>query len=128
MKQEKSCGCVIIDKNKVLLIKHKKGHWGFPKGHIEKGETLKETAIREVKEETNIDVEIIKEKQYEMEYSPEEGIMKKVIFFIAKPTSKEAKPQETEVQKVEWVTIEEAIEKLTFDNAREILKKIREEK
>ena len=34
--REKSCGCIIINKNKVLLIKQTKGHWGFPKGHIEK--------------------------------------------------------------------------------------------
>ena len=52
--REKSCGCIIINKNKVLLIKQTKGHWGFPKGHVEKDETEIETAIREVKEETNI--------------------------------------------------------------------------
>ena len=34
--REKSCGCIIINKNKVLLIKQTKGHWGFPKGHVEK--------------------------------------------------------------------------------------------
>ena len=50
--REKSCGCIIINKNKVLLIKQTKGHWGFPKGHVEKDETEIETAIREVKEET----------------------------------------------------------------------------
>ena len=33
---EKSCGCIIIKNNKVLLIKQTKGHWGFPKGHVEK--------------------------------------------------------------------------------------------
>ena len=41
--REKSCGCIIINKNKVLLIKQTKGHWGFPKGHIEKDETEIET-------------------------------------------------------------------------------------
>ena len=54
--REKSCGCIIINKNKVLLIKQTKGHWGFPKGHVEKDETEIETAIREVKEETGLDV------------------------------------------------------------------------
>ena len=40
--QEKSCGCVIMENNKVLLIQHRIGHWGFPKGHVEAGETEKE--------------------------------------------------------------------------------------
>lgn len=34
--REKSCGCIITKDNKVLLIKQTKGHWGFPKGHVEK--------------------------------------------------------------------------------------------
>ena len=38
-KKEKSCGCIIIENDKVLLIQQVKGHWGFPKGHMEKGET-----------------------------------------------------------------------------------------
>ena len=43
-----------------LLIKNKRSaHWGFPKGHIEPGETKKQTAIREVLEETGIHVRII---------------------------------------------------------------------
>ena len=58
MKYEKSCGCIIIDNRKVLLVKQTSGDWGFPKGHVENNETEIETAIRETKEETNIDVEI----------------------------------------------------------------------
>ena len=41
------------------MVKQLLGHWGFPKGHIEKDETEYETALREVKEETNIDARII---------------------------------------------------------------------
>ena len=51
--KEKSCGCIIIENKKVLLVQQKKGRWGFPKGHVENNETEKETALREVKEETN---------------------------------------------------------------------------
>ena len=58
MKKEKSCGCIIIKDDEVLLIKHNKGHWDFPKGHMEEGETEKQTAVREVKEETHMDVYI----------------------------------------------------------------------
>ena len=57
MKYEKSCGAIIVSENKVLVIKQKSGFYGFPKGHMEELETEIETVIREVKEETNLDVE-----------------------------------------------------------------------
>ena len=91
--REKSCGCIIINKNKVLLIKQTKGHWGFPKGHVEKNETEIETAIREVKEETNLDVEIEANKRYTMEYVTDKVTLKKVVLFIAKCTGGEIKAQ-----------------------------------
>ncbi len=34
MEREKSCGCIIVEDGKVLLVKQTKGHWGFPKGHV----------------------------------------------------------------------------------------------
>ena len=54
MKHEKSCGCIIIEDKKVLLIKQTNGIWGFPKGHVEENETELQTAEREVKEETGL--------------------------------------------------------------------------
>ena len=122
MKQEKACGCIIIDNNKVLLVKHNKGHWGFPKGHVEKDETEVQTAIREVKEETNIDVEVDESKRYSIKYNPEENITKEVIFFIAKKIGGSIKPQESEINTVEWFDFEEALEVITYDNSKELLK------
>ena len=52
-------GGVIKDKREVLLIKNPSNIWTFPKGHIEKGETREEAAVREVKEETNVDAQIV---------------------------------------------------------------------
>lgn len=123
MKYEKSCGCVVIDNNKVLLIKHNAGHWDLPKGHMEYGETEIETAIREIKEETNIDVEVNEKYRYVTEYSPKEDVLKEVVYFIARKKTDKCIPQESEVQIVEWVEIKEAINRITFDNTREILKK-----
>ena len=54
MKFEKSCGAVVFSNNKVLIIEHNYGHISFPKGHVEKDETLIEAIIREVKEELGI--------------------------------------------------------------------------
>ena len=61
---EKSWGAIVYeirDHHKYfLLVKNKNGkHWGFPKGHIEVGETEEQTAKREIKEETNLDVKIL---------------------------------------------------------------------
>ena len=55
MNKEKSCGAVIFRRDKelqVLIIRQNEGHWCFPKGHVEGDETERETALREVKEET----------------------------------------------------------------------------
>jgi bis(5'-nucleosidyl)-tetraphosphatase len=56
---EKSAGAVVFRKTdkgiKYLLLKYRNGHWDFPKGHIENGETEEETMRREVREETGID-------------------------------------------------------------------------
>ena len=82
MKKVKSCGCIIIENNKVLLIQQKKGNWGFPKGRVEKNETECETAIREVKEETNLDVKIEDvNKKYVDSYFAKKMNSKKSYFF-----------------------------------------------
>ena len=72
---EKSCGAVIFRKNKndvkLLLVKNHNGrHWSFPKGHIEENETEEETAIREIKEETNLDVKIMDNFREVSSYCP----------------------------------------------------------
>ena len=56
---EKSCGIVLFHSEDFLLIQHsvklgEKGHWDFPKGHMERGETEIQTALREVEEETGL--------------------------------------------------------------------------
>ena len=124
MKKDKSCGCIVIDHGKVLLVKHQKGHIGFPKGHPEENETDKETAIREIKEETNIDVEIISDKIYKETYSPEEGVIKDVIYFLARKVSGEDKPQEEEVAQIIWVDVEKALDEITFEESKPVLRDV----
>ena len=124
MKQEKSCGAIVINDNKVLIIKHIKGHYDFPKGHVEKNETERETAIREVKEETNIDIEIDQNYRYSIKYKPKEDTIKEVIYFLGNPKSSILKPQLEEVEKVKWISIEEAKSILTYNNSKEILNQL----
>ena len=123
MKYEKSCGAIIIDNDKILVLQQVAGHWGFPKGHVEEGETEIQTAKREIKEETNLDVEINDNYRYTEKYSPAEGIEKEVVYFIAKKIGGEIKIQEEEVKGIGWFNYEEAIERLTYDNSKQLLKK-----
>lgn len=122
MKQEKSCGCIVLDKRTVLLIKHNSGHWDFPKGHVEGEESEVETAIREVKEETGLDVHIQKKHRYATRYMPKSDVEKEVVFFLAKKKKGIEVPQMEEVERVEWVSWEEAFEKITFDSSKELLR------
>ena len=125
MKYEKSCGSVIYKlENKsiyILLIKHNKGHWSFPKGHMETGETEYQTAIREVKEETNLDIKIYDGFRYVTTYSPKENVMKDVVYFLSTPINSEIKPQLEEVQKIEWVNENEAKNIITYEEDIKIL-------
>lgn len=121
MKKEKSCGTIIIDSNKrVLLVRQKLGWVGFPKGHMEQGETEIETARRETKEETNLDVIIDEKKRYTISYITSTQIDKEVVYFCAKPISDSLLPQETEIAEIMWVDIDEAKQYLSYDNLKQL--------
>ncbi len=122
--KEKSCGCIIIDNNKVLLVQQNQEFWGFPKGHVEGDETEEETALREVKEETNLDVKILGNKKYKIEYVTDKGNPKEVIFFLASPLNKDIKKQDEEIKEVKWLSFEDALKTITYDNTRELFRKV----
>lgn len=128
MKKEKSCGAVVFTKknNKTLflLIQHKKGdHWDFPKGHVEKGETERQTALREINEETGLEVTLLEGFRSVIKYSPAKNIEKTVVFFLAHSTSRKVTIQAEEIKAHEWLPYEKAMESLTFEKARVRLKK-----
>ena len=121
MRQEKSCGTIVINDNKVLVIRQKQGFWGFPKGHIEEGESEIQTAIRETKEETNLDVVIEDETRFCLNYIIEDKqINKYVVYFIAKAINNDVKLQIEEIDDIAWVDIEKVEDILTFDNLQEL--------
>ena len=122
--QEKACGCVVIKNDKVLLIRQLSGSWGFPKGHVEHDETEVETAIREVKEETNIDVVVDETKRYTMHYVTDTGIYKEVVIFLAKPLTSILKTQESEIIDAGWMSYSDALATVSYDNTRELLETV----
>ena len=89
MKKEKSCGAVVYRQGEtgveVLIIKHKNGgHWAFPKGHVEKKETEPETALREIKEETGLKVELDTGFREMVTYSPKPNVMKDCLLYTSR--------------------------------------------
>ena len=112
MKKEKSCGAVVIKLEngelKLLIIRQHDNCWGFPKGHVEEGETEIDTAIREIKEETNIDVVIDNKFRKVITYSPKKGVIKDVVFFIGKATSDDLVIDSKELLEAKWVNYKEA--------------------
>lgn len=122
--KEKSCGTIVIDDNKVLIIKQKQGFYGFPKGHTEGKESEVETAIRETKEETAIDVIIDPQMKFTMQYIINQNILKEVVYFIAKPLNKKIVIQESELLEAFWVDINKVEELLTYENLKELWRNV----
>lgn len=133
-KNDKSFGVVPVSKrnNKYffLLIQHDAGHWAFPKGHPKTGETEIQTAFRELKEETGIKDCSIKENIFFREcYSYKEKsqtINKTVKYFLGFiGISPNIKIKKGEIQNYKWASFEEALNLITFKEARKILKQVK---
>ena len=130
MPQEKSCGAIVFKRHKdgikYLLLHYEAGHWDFPKGHMEKNEKEEMTAAREIKEETGIEgIELVDGFREVMAYfykRGEETIHKEIVFFLAQSATDEVVISKEHIGYA-WVNYEHALKKLTFNNAKELLKK-----
>ncbi len=128
MRYEKSCGALVFRNTdrglEVLLLKHRAGHWDFPKGHVEKGESEQETALREVLEESGLTVKLDEGNfRQVIRFSPYPGCEKDVVYFIAFWQSGELVPQPEEISRAGWFSPKEALERITYQNARDLLLK-----
>jgi len=127
MKHEKSCGGLIYreheGRTELLLLKHRcGGHWSFPKGHMEAGETEMQTALREIREETGLIVFLRDGFREAVEYSPKPGVKKQVVYFIGFTLNESTlKPQEEEVSEIIWSEIDEAYDMVTFRNDKNLI-------
>lgn len=124
---ERSCGAVIYriinDEVRYLLIKNRRSsNWSFPKGHMEDGETLEDTAIREVLEETGMHIEIIPGFSSKSEYTIQNRIQKTVMIFAANTSDTQTRIQHEEIEDYTWLPYERAYDSLKFDNDKTILK------
>lgn len=126
MRQEKSCGALTYrapdGERSVLVIRHRRGgHWAFPKGHVESGETERETAARETLEETGARVRFFDGFRETTRYSPARGVEKEVVYFVAEYTGGEIRPQPEEVAEARFVSPAAARRLLTFEADRALL-------
>lgn len=130
MPVEKSAGAIVFrrenDKILYLLIQYGLGHWGFSRGLIEKGESLEKTAEREIEEETGIrDFKFLPGFKETIRYFYKfegKNILKFATYFLAETKEKEVKLS-YEHQNFEWLSYKKALEKITFKNSKEVLKK-----
>jgi bis(5'-nucleosidyl)-tetraphosphatase len=131
MIEEVSAGAVIYrdDPNtgsrKYLVLHYPAGHWDFPKGAVEKGETEEQAAKREIFEETGLKVNGFIpnfRREIEYHYRRQNGLShKRVIFFLANSDISTVKIS-FEHSGYEWLTLDQALRRLTFENAKNVLR------
>ena len=127
---EKSCGAVIFRRHsgnvEYLLIKNRKGNnWGFPKGHMEVHEDERQTAVREVREETGLNIQPLDGFRTISEYHPKGRITKQVIFFVAEMPGENIVIQKSEIERFIWADYSLAVKTVRFNNDKKVLAQAR---
>ena len=107
----------------LLLQSATSDFWGLPKGHVEENENLIQTAVREIREETNLKSRIDANFKQKVEYDMDNGHHKDVTFFVSRvPEDVQVHKQDEEINSFGWFDYQDAYEKLTYDNLRQLLK------
>jgi len=129
MIEQQSAGIITFYKKNhemlYLILHYKSGHWDFPKGKLEPGETKEQAAHRELFEETDLKATIIPGFQESLVYAFRERgkhIQKTVTFFVGQ-THEQAIKLSREHQGYLWLPYEDACKKLTYINAQDVLTK-----
>ena len=130
---EFSCGGVILENNKVLLVQVKsmKGRkiWTFPKGHIEQGETPRQAALREVLEETGYKASIVKPLlKVRYAFTLKGRYVRKVVqWYLMKKLGRIGKHDPSEILAINWVSVNKAKEMVEYPNDKRLLELVEEE-
>lgn len=129
--KEKSCGTVLYTvKDNIIyyvLLRSGSSYCGFPKGHVEEGESEHETALRETWEETSVRAEIVGDFRREVSYDLRKGRSKTVIYFLARFFDQvPAHNPGFEYASYRLLPLEKACDELTFENTKTILREAEE--
>jgi bis(5'-nucleosidyl)-tetraphosphatase len=129
MLHEKSCGAVVFFRNvqlKYLLLQYEAGHWDFMKGNVEPNESETDTVLRELKEETGIvatqTIEGFRERIQYFYRRQGETIQKEVVFYLIQADTEKVELSFEHVGYA-WLDYPDALERLTFKNAKDVLQK-----
>nr|MDO8081009.1 NUDIX domain-containing protein [Candidatus Freyarchaeota archaeon] len=130
MPREFSAGVVIYrmenGKPKYLILKHERGHWDFVKGNVEKNEKLRDTVIREAREETGIqDLKFDDDFENKISYFYKRGggtVYKEVVFHLAETKTDQVKISYEHVG-YNWLNYDGALKGLSYENSIKTLKK-----
>ena len=116
---------VIDGERRYVLVREKNGSYGMPKGHVEAGETLAETALREIREETGVTATLHAAEPVTVdEYPIAGGDVKRVSWFVAHYTDQTPMADRTQVLGVLVLPVKAALKTLTYNSTREILRKV----
>ncbi len=98
--------------------------WGLPKGTLDEGESLEEAAVREVSEETGLKVEIVKKIGVVEYWFSADGVRyhKWVYHYLMRSTGGRTADHDAEHDRVEWMPVDKAIRRLTFDNDKNMVR------
>ncbi len=107
----------------LVIRQFRGGPVSFPKGHVEEGETERQTAEREVFEETAVRIKINCDFREKITYSPTKGVLKDVVYFLAYTSRYYLRPRRGEIAEAFWVELSRAKEMLDHANDRYVLEK-----
>lgn len=130
MKIEKSCGAVVFTQEervvKYVIIRSPEGFYGYPKGHMEAGETEEQTALREIKEETGLSVTLLSgfrtEDSHALVREGRPDVTKHIVYFLAEYDGQALHAQAGEVSAIALMTFDEAMAAFQFESSRRILR------
>lgn len=131
MDRDHSCGIIPVyatagQPRQYLLVQHKAGHWGFPKGHPENDETTLETALRELKEETGLTPDSLIDdvpfaERYIFRKRSGKVVDKNVTYFIGFIATTTVDYQDDELQDAAWGDLDATLERMSFEEGRKLL-------
>lgn len=132
MEKQRSAGVVVYRYNEAryqreyLLLQYLGGHWDFPKGKLEGAEEWLEAALREVHEETGLDVAIDPNFKHMFSYrfydARGRGVEKTVVFYLGEAPDLPVKLSKEHVDYI-WLPFDQAIDIVTFENAKTLINK-----
>lgn len=128
MTYEKSCGAVVFTRIagqiKYVLVQQLEGFYGFPKGHMEEGESEKETALREIFEEVHLTPTIVEGFVTTDAHAipGKKDVIKQLVYFLAEYSGQEIVFQKEELLSAPLVSYEEAMEMFQYESSKRILK------